>query len=416
MPEQRWDCHGCTRCCRELTVHLFEHDRRKIDEQRWSGSLDAAPYVKLGREFVLNKRDDGACVFLQEDGKCRIHVAHGRDAKPLACRLYPFTTTPASDGWLAALRFDCPSAARSQGTDIAAHRKELRRLAAELPQPAFLRDYRVDLKPNRPASPSEHKCLVSALDEWLSDPSHGLNQRLIGGASLIEMLHVADLDEVREEAFEALLQVFLAGLHEAAAESSAEPPPRQHQALLRELAYVHAEHLTLTEIRSRVGRLTRRLRQLSAARRFRKGQGPVPALADRAGEVTFDQVARITPAADRRTEITSMALRFVRMRLVSRHQYGSLYYGWSMLDGLRGLWAAVAALGWLARYATAARGASEIMPDDVTNALALVDGAMGRAPSLGTAAERLRLRFLARDHGIARLLYAYRLVDEDEWP
>ena len=44
---------------------------------------------------------------------------------------------------------------------------------------------------------------------------------------------------------------------------------------------------------------------------------------------------------------------------------------------------------------------------DVARALGMVDRAATRLPSLGTAAERARARFLADDDGVARLLYEY---------
>jgi len=71
----------------------------------------------------------------------------------------------------------------------------------------------------------------------------------------------------------------------------------------------------------------------------------------------------------------------------------------------------VGILGWLARCFAAGRGAPVLGEPDVVLALALVDGAIGRSPSLGTVAERLRLDWLANDGGMERLLHAYRLVD-----
>ena len=38
---------------------------------------------------------DGACVFLDPAGRCRIHAKFGEAAKPLACRLYPLVIHPA---------------------------------------------------------------------------------------------------------------------------------------------------------------------------------------------------------------------------------------------------------------------------------------------------------------------------------
>lgn len=137
----------------------------------------------------------------------------------------------------------------------------------------------------------------------------------------------------------------------------------------------------------------------------------MPPLPGSDANVSFAEVDRVRPAVEDAGEIVSIAGRFVRTRLLSRYQFGERYYGWPVLDGLRGLWMSVAVLGWLARYFAAARQGECVTTPDVVQGLALVDGAIGRSASLGTAGERLRLEFLARDEGFARLLGHWRLVD-----
>ena len=71
--------------------------------------------VRSGRAVVAaevatqQRGDDDACVFLNEQGKCRIHAKFGGPAKPLACQVYPFTLNPAGDHWQVGIRFACPS-------------------------------------------------------------------------------------------------------------------------------------------------------------------------------------------------------------------------------------------------------------------------------------------------------------------
>ena len=47
------------------------------------------------RRYRLGHQADGACVFLDERGLCRIHAKFGEQAKPLACRIYPYAFHPA---------------------------------------------------------------------------------------------------------------------------------------------------------------------------------------------------------------------------------------------------------------------------------------------------------------------------------
>lgn len=46
-----------------------------------------SPIKIMGGEYYLSlaSREDGSCIFLQEDGKCSVH-----EYKPLVCRFYPF--------------------------------------------------------------------------------------------------------------------------------------------------------------------------------------------------------------------------------------------------------------------------------------------------------------------------------------
>ena len=74
LPAQRYGCHGCGDCCRDFTVQLREADLAKLRAQRWEERLGVPVTTEFrGRRF-LAQRDDGACVFLGEGGKCRIHA------------------------------------------------------------------------------------------------------------------------------------------------------------------------------------------------------------------------------------------------------------------------------------------------------------------------------------------------------
>jgi hypothetical protein len=82
-----------------------------------------------------------------------------------------------------------------------------------------------------------------------------------------------------------------------------------------------------------------------------------------------------------------------------------------VFDGYAALWLSVGAIGWLARCSAAGRGVGVIDFEDAERAVAIVDRAATRVPSLGTTAERLRTTWLRRDEGIPALLDAYALVE-----
>ena len=178
--------------------------------------------------------------------------------------------------------------------------------------------------------------------------------------------------------------------------------------MLRQLAFAHAEHVTLTERRSGLGaRLRKRWQQLRSARRFLRGQGIVTVLPGLGREVTFEAIESVGPPSERLGEIDNLLGRYLAARLAGRTVFGEGYYGWPVFSGLTALCLSVATAGFLARYVSATADRTTLYFDDVARALAIVDRAATRLPSLGPAAERARATFLANDDGVARLLCEY---------
>lgn len=98
----RHRCLGCGRSC-------YGHVIGPLDEaflERAEGLHDALvetypdlapfrPFEKVqtldGRRMEAMTRTQGHCIYLGDDGLCRIHKHHGAEAKPLVCRLFPLT-------------------------------------------------------------------------------------------------------------------------------------------------------------------------------------------------------------------------------------------------------------------------------------------------------------------------------------
>src|SRR5262245_11966521 len=135
---QNWDCRGTGTCCKEYRVTLSDEECRRIEGQNWDlADLGGyAPFKRIGwlwgRQVQLNHRDDGSCVFLSPEGRCRIHERFGYEAKPLPCRLFPWVLVPAGDHWRVGVRYACPSAAASVGRSISEHLGQLNAFAEEL--------------------------------------------------------------------------------------------------------------------------------------------------------------------------------------------------------------------------------------------------------------------------------------------
>ncbi len=411
VAHQRWSCHSCGYCCRELVVHLFEADRRRLDRQAWQQQLGVEPYVKAGKGWVLNKRADGACVFLDADDRCTIHAKLGLEEKPLACQLFPFSVRPVDRGWQATLRFDCPSVALSRGEPLGQHRASLSDLAGQLDLAGPSGGDAVDLTRGLRGQAEEVAALAEGVTGWIRHGDLPVEDRLVGAARLTQMLATAKLKKVRGPRFVELVDLLVAALPNEAAQRSESPSARQC-AMLRQLVFVHAEHVTVAELNAGfVDKARLRWRQLDSARRFRVGKGVVPPLPGFDGDASFEAVAAVRPAAAEAEAIEQLVLRYVVARLEGRSVFGQGNYGWSAVYGLASLWLGVAAAGWLARLTAALDGSESVTLSHTVRAIGVVDRAATRVPALGTVTERVRVSYLLEEDGLARLLTAFRMTE-----
>lgn len=410
---QRFSCQSCTQCCRDLVVDLTDRDRKQIDAGGWERRLDADPYVRLRGKWVLNKDEQGRCVFLSDAGRCRIHEQQGFDAKPLACRLFPFTLSPVGNSVRAGWRFDCPTVARSQGKPMDADEDALGVLARELLGGRGRAKVETQLKTGLPAQSGETGHLVGILDRWLRDGQRSPTDRLRGAIWLTSTLQDAQLEAVREERFVELVELLAAALPAELSANVPSTPTSRQLRMLRQLAFAHTGHVSFAEMQAGWGRsLACRWTQLCFSRRFRNGRGPVPSvIGNNGGEADFADVDRVQPDNGQADRLSGCVLRYLRGKLQTRTCFGPAYYGWAVLDGLSVLWLSVAVIGWWARYFAVVRQAEAFDLDDLVRALGVVDAGAGRIPILGSSAERLRLRFLQANQGIASLVERYSL-----WP
>lgn len=414
MPQvatQRWSCHSCGDCCRTLVVHVFEHERQEIERLGSAEALGEAPLVRVGRGWVLNKRPDGACVFLDDENRCRIHSEHGENAKPLACRLFPFSVRAVEGAWQATLRFDCPSAVASEGKPLGRNREWISALSDQLPSEATSPVNGAMLSPGLPATRDEIAAITQAYLRWMDDKELSLTERLIGAARVSATLAEAKFAKIRGSRLRELLATLFGSLP---AECTVRPdaPSRRQVALLRQSVFAHTEHLSLSEIRSgHLAKLRKRFRQVVVAGRFRSGKGRVPKIPGFAKSATFASLEAVRPAPRDATAISDLMQRYVTARITGQAVFGQGYYGFQVFDGLTALWLSMAVVGWLARLSSALEGKETIVLDGVAKALGMVDRSATRVPVLGAFAERSALTYLMQDDGAARLISKYSLAE-----
>jgi Fe-S-cluster containining protein len=180
--EQRFSCRGCTHCCRFAVVEVDANQAASIRAGVSNRHGIADPFQvdrKTGRIYL--ERVDGACVFLEADGRCAIHAQLGYAAKPPACRQFPFgLVRPPGGPVIVRASFFCPTIARNEGDPLDAIAPALERDAiVALPATMRLGDASVD-----EASYQRIEALLASAIEQAPDLARGL---ATGGALLARL-------------------------------------------------------------------------------------------------------------------------------------------------------------------------------------------------------------------------------------
>jgi len=131
-PEQRFTCASCARCCRrwEILVSPAEVSalqgfnpaqwfRADLDASEGSSGDPFEPIAGWRGYQRIRKRRDGACGFLSESNRCRLHEELGERRKPLTCRMFPFQFHPTPAALVVTTSFGCPTIVANRGARLA---------------------------------------------------------------------------------------------------------------------------------------------------------------------------------------------------------------------------------------------------------------------------------------------------------
>ena len=106
-------CRHSGVCCRTGWDLPFGPQERETAERL--NLVDAGAFREHGEVWFASRRDDGACVFLEDTGHktalCGIHRVAGHQALPVACRMFPRVALHDARGWTMTLSHFCPTAA-----------------------------------------------------------------------------------------------------------------------------------------------------------------------------------------------------------------------------------------------------------------------------------------------------------------
>jgi lysine-N-methylase len=406
---QNWDCQSCGNCCREYHVAVTDEERRRIEGQGWDQdpATHGRPlFVRHGPwwapRYRLAHYGDSGCVFLGPGNRCRIHERFGADAKPLACRLFPFAPVPADDHWRVGLRFACPSVAANQGRPLAEHRRDLVALTRQLEEQEGLDGVA--------ASPALHgrqrvgwpdlMRLLHSVSALLKDRRDRVERRWRKCLALDALCRQARLENLSGGRLAEFLDLVAESLDADVPLGPADvaTPTWVGRVLFRQVAAVQGRK----DHGERRGRVTRsRLALLHTGWRFARGRGAVPHVNGllRPG-VTFEQME--APAGPLSAAAEELLERYYLVKVESLQFCGPTNFGLSFWDGLESLALTLPIILWLARGLLAESG-----PAAVAAAVGFVDDHFGYNRVLRTRRHRWVGQILARRGELERLIAWY---------
>ena len=416
-------------------MQLTDTDLQKLHEQGWKERLGQEYVVQFRGHSWLKQTDDGACVFLGDNGLCKVHAEFGLEAKPLACQFFPFMLSPNVRDTHVGISFACGSVVASKGAELESHRGDVRRMSELLPVSAPMP---VQLQGKMIASESEVATIETALDGWLCKKNILPALRYQGLAWLITSLLQANLGNVRGEKLRQLVTTLSNAVEqELPLLDWPEPTPRAWK-LLRQAVFTRIEDPKIGDLLKR-GRVASVFGQWSRSRKWAAGRGITPQTAGFssidfarfestagvfANQVDGDGQPQMTPVHDASTHslaaqscavmlqqpdaaaMDDLLQRWIRATILGGRAWGSGLYGLPIDQGLGLIMVNLLTALWLARFHAAGRGAQHVSLLDLQVAVGRVDRTSGRAVWLATAGERLRVKWLSHSDSLRLLAHA----------
>jgi lysine-N-methylase len=404
---QNWSCHNCSGCCRQHLIEITEEERQRILDQKWTveDGVPDGPVVVPHRGSMFKKSwrlahgSDGGCVFLNDDGLCRIHAKFGEAAKPLACRIYPYALHPAGKKVTVSLRFSCPSVVANLGKPVSENRDELKKIerlvvpenADRIPPPQISKREQLDW-------PDTLK-IVNALHELITqDDEFGIIERLYRALFVAGLVGEAQFDVIRG----ARLGDFLEILAEAASGEELPEPAQPAGVMQMQFRLLVAHYARKDTVADLDAGLAGRWRLFRAATKFASGRGSATPLQDCFKEVPFDALEQ--PFGDLPEEFEEILTRYLSVKLQGLHFCGPAYYGIPLVEGFRSLVLIVAVMCWIAKWLAASDGRSEWTTDDLSKAMTIADHHHGYSPIFGSSGFRRRVNMFAKTDDLTRIL------------
>jgi Fe-S-cluster containining protein len=372
LQDERFSCQSCANCCREQYVELFAGEPERIAALPWPKTDPLHGLMPMGRHggrIYLAHRPDGSCVFLNQSNRlCRIHEQFGAEAKPMACRIFPFQITPTFAGEASvSARYDCPTIRANQGSPHADALPLLQRYTGKWPEPDGFSDA---------TCCHLDRDQISAVADFLTTMLGAFkrnDQKVMFIAYLCDVLSTTAADELDRPALASVFAPLKLEI-DAISTGNQSKPGLLHRMAFRTLL---ALHLRRDEdvLDGRDGRLSRVVAMTAFVFGFGSFRGlglyHPPGSLQRAG--LFNPAA---PAPD--AESFALFWRWIGNKLQAFQFMGHANGNRDFLNGLRSLTLAYPLVVAAARHHAASRNSAAIEAADVDYAVAAIDHSFGR--------------------------------------
>lgn len=412
---QNWSCHNCSGCCRQHGIFITDEEQQRIEQQNWTAADGVDPDLPVvvrakghtGRRWRLAHQDDGACVFLNEQGLCRIHAKFGEAAKPIACRIYPYAFHPAGKKIAIGLRFSCPSVVKNLGRPVRDQASDLKSLANAVVPEYATSVPAPDIVPGQRIAWSDFHKLNRALDETFADATAPFLANLFRALTWVGLVEQSQLNLVDGVRIEDYLRV----IRDAASKDNpadvrpllprVAPPSGAGRVQFRQLCGQYVRSDTFAADRSLRGRL----QLLRNVLRFTRGSGLAPAVREPFREVPFEALEQ--PFGEWPTEAEEILTRYYRVKIQSLHYCGPAFYDRPFVEGFYSLVLVYPCVMWIARWLAVGAGRTSLEVDDLATALAAVDHHQGYNRSLASWSARRRVKTLMQMGDLLKLCAWY---------
>ena len=409
---QNWSCHNCSGCCTQHGIYITQEEKARIESQTWTPAdgipVDQPLFVKMGGTFSkawhrLAHKSDGGCVFLDEQGLCKIHGKFGEPAKPLACRIYPYAFHPAGNKVAVSLRFSCPSVADNLGVPVNDQRREIEEIARlvvptnahQAPPPEIRRGVTLDWP--------DTMQIVQRLDETFAAEAP-VPVKLLRALCWIDLIDKTRFEKIQGTRLGELLDLIVQAASDEFPDAlpDTDPPSAIGRTQFRLLAGQYARKDTYA---TGMGSVRGRLRMLRSALQLTSGRGTLPALQECLRPVPFEILETLFGGLPVQSE--EMLTRYFRVKIQGMHFCGAAYYKIPLVEGLQSLTLVYAAVMWIARWLAAGDARAELTHQDVHTALTIADHHHGYSPAFGTWGFRRRVKNLVKMEDLQRLIVWY---------